>query len=113
MICISVSTSEKGTINKIQTIGHASKNWFWLRVSPGAAKWNALCSAVSVLEYNFLYSVEALLNVKCKVEIRNGFFDMEVSDKADQEKLKLLSDSLLIGLSSLKNKYPNQVKLDL
>ena len=82
---------------------------------------SSICSAVSILEYNFLYSVQILVDSELvTADIRDGFFKLNVQseflkkiNELDKKRLALevLSQSFLIGMNALKKKYPQEINL--
>ena len=114
---------EKDLILNYTSQGHALDLSDMPKIHPSLAVNEAsICSAVSMLEYNFLYSLQALVDIPLtKVKIEKGIFILDIIKKVNvfaqqsfKEKeviFKTLSQSLLIGLRALKKKYPQQISL--
>jgi len=75
-----------------------------------------LCSAVSALTQTFILTVARLLKIEQKISRSDGFLSSLITlDKisADKKsKLKLLIESLLIGLLEIKGEYPDKIKIE-
>lgn len=75
-----------------------------------------LCSAVSVLSQTFILTVERVLKIKQQITRDNGFLSTLITLKGisaeDRLKLKLLIESLLIGLLEINGEYPDKIKIE-
>jgi len=75
-----------------------------------------LCSAVSVLFQTFILTVDRILKIKQHVKRSDGFLSSLInlnSISAESESgLKLLIESLLIGLLEINGEYPDRIKIE-
>ena len=63
-----------------------------------------VCAAVSVLALNTANSVEKFTEDRFRASEDDGYFVLEFTDKIS-EKSKLLLDSLVLGLTSIRDSY--------
>ncbi len=75
-----------------------------------------LCSAVSVLTQTFILTVKRVLKIKQQVNRDEGFLSslIDLKDISAEDKLglKLLIESLLIGLLEINGEYPDKLKIE-
>jgi len=75
-----------------------------------------LCSAVSVLSQTFILTVARILKIKQQINRDEGFLstliDLKEVSAEDKIKLKLLIESLLIGLLEINGEYPDKIKIE-
>jgi len=74
-----------------------------------------VCAAVSALAQTLVLSINRLLDVEQAVKTENGFLTSTVNpvmDKSEEDKLKLLIESFLIGILEVQREYPERVKID-
>lgn len=75
-----------------------------------------LCSAVSVLTQTFILTVSRILKIKQQINRTEGFLstfiDLTGISAEDKVKLKLLIESLLIGLLEINGEYPDKIKIE-
>lgn len=75
-----------------------------------------LCSAVSVLSQTFILTVSRVLKIKQQINRNEGFLstliDLKEVSAEDKIKLKLLIESLLIGLLEINGEYPDKIKIE-
>lgn len=74
-----------------------------------------VCSAVSVLSQTLVLSIERLLEVKQDTVIESGILSSTFGHGADavqDEKLKLLIESFLIGVFEIQKEYPERIKIE-
>lgn len=75
-----------------------------------------LCSAVSVLSQTFILTVSRVLKIKQQINRDEGFLstfiDLKEVSAEDKIKLKLLIESLLIGLLEINGEYPDKIKIE-
>ncbi len=75
-----------------------------------------LCSAISVLSQTFILTVGRVLKIKQQINRDEGFLSTHIDLKEvsadDKEKLKLLIESLLIGLLEINGEYPDKIKIE-
>lgn len=71
-----------------------------------------VCASISVLTINFVNSVDELTESQIEVETneKTGYMKVMVKDFRD-EKVKLLFESLRLGLNSIQESYPKYLKL--
>ncbi|MCL1924447.1 MAG: ribosomal-processing cysteine protease Prp [Defluviitaleaceae bacterium] len=71
-----------------------------------------ICAAISALSINTVNSIEALTNAKftCEHNEEGGFLKFLLEDK--NEKAKLLLESFKLGIKSIKENYPKQIKIE-
>ena len=95
MIVVSISTTN------IQVDGHAGY------AEPGK---DIICSAISVLTFNLIKSIESLTKDKIKYhDDTPGHINIEFENLS--EKSKLLIDSFFIGISDVATAYPEYVQI--
>jgi len=75
-----------------------------------------LCSAISALSQTFILTVARILKINQQISRDDGFLSSlitldEVSAE-DRLKLKLLIESLLIGLLEINGEYPDKIKIE-
>lgn len=68
-----------------------------------------ICSAVSTLTQNLIYSIEQLTKDKITYVIKPGTVDIKFRDLS--EYAQLLVDSFFIGVCSIADSYPDYVKI--
>lgn len=68
-----------------------------------------ICSAVSTLTQNLIYSIEQLTKDKISYVIKPGTVDIKFGDLS--ENARLLVDSFFIGVCNIANSYPDYVKI--
>ena len=68
-----------------------------------------ICSAVSTLAQNLIYSIEQLTKDKISYVIKPGSVDIKYRDLS--ENARLLVDSFFIGVCNIANSYPDYVKI--
>ena len=74
-----------------------------------------VCSAVSALSQTLVLSIGRLLKVDQTVKIENGLLTsivQPVTDTEEENKLKLLIESFLIGILEIEREYPGRVKIE-
>ena len=66
-----------------------------------------ICAAASILSTNTVNSIEALTSDKfsCDVDEKTGLLSMSFSDKQISNESKLLVDSMILGLESIRDSY--------
>ena len=100
MITIKIALEGDKCIKSILSKGHSNKS-------------NALCAAVSVLEYTFLQNVKHLLNAKIKMSIKDGLFNYQLIhlDIKDKEVYNNLCVFYLIGIEMLVRENNESISL--
>lgn len=76
---------------------------------------DVICAAVSALSQTLVLSINRLLNVEQSVKIENGLLTstvQRVTDAGEENKLKLLIESFLIGILEIQREYPGRVKIE-
>lgn len=75
-----------------------------------------LCSAVSALTQTFILTIERVLKIKQQIIRDDGFLATSVTTEGitaeDRSGLKLLIESLLIGLLEINGEYPGRIKIE-
>lgn len=75
-----------------------------------------LCSAISALSQTFILTVARILKIKQQISRDDGFLSSHISldgvTAEDRSKLKLLFESLLIGLLEINSEYPDKIKIE-
>lgn len=75
-----------------------------------------LCSAVSVLTQTFILTVDRVLKIKQQIVRDDGFLATSITTEGitaeDKSGLKLLIESLLIGLLEVNGEYPDKIKIE-
>ena len=75
-----------------------------------------VCSAVSVLIHTFSKTVGKILKIRQQIKRNDGFFstliEMDGIPADDKHGLKLLVESLIIGLSEISKEYPEKIKIE-
>ena len=105
MIKVNLYYDKKKNIVKILSRGHATKRSIF-QIFPKNKEFNAICSALSTLEYTLLYSLETMTHIKKKIFINDGQFDLEIVQLKIKDKnvFEHLSGFFLIGLKALAKK---------
>lgn len=76
---------------------------------------DVVCAAVSALSQTLILSINRLLKVEQSVKIENGLLTstvQPVADTGEENKLKLLIESFLIGILEIQREYPERVKIE-
>jgi len=98
---------DKSAVVSLEVSGHSGLN------KKGS---DILCSAVSALTQTFIVTVARVLNIEQKLVKEDGFLssriDLNGLSKESKEKLKLLFESLLIGLFEISKEYPDKIKIE-
>ena len=74
-----------------------------------------VCAAGSALSQTLVLSINRLLKIEQSVKIENGLLTSTIKPLAEPEednKLKLLIESFLIGILEIQREYPERVKID-
>ena len=75
-----------------------------------------LCSAVSALSQTFIVSVARILKIEQKLVQEDGFLSSRIDltglSQESRLKLKLLIESLFIGLFEISKEYPDKIKIE-
>lgn len=75
-----------------------------------------ICSAVSILIHTFTLSVGKILKIRQQTERKDGYFSTNIIlnkvSFEDKSKLKLLIESLIIGLTEIYSEYPDKIKIE-
>lgn len=90
----------------IQVSGHAGSD---------AKGKDVVCAAVSALSQTLVLSINRLLKVEQTVKIENGLLTstvQPVTDANEENKLKLLIESFLVGILEIQREYPERVKIE-
>jgi len=78
----------------------------------------SVCAAVSMLVINTVNSIETLTTIgksgfRCDYNENGGFFTFSLKNKEHRDaQAGLLLDALVLGLTSAKDAYPGEIKLD-
>ena len=76
-----------------------------------------ICSAVSILVHTFTLSVGKILKIRQRIVRKDGFLSTDIMmdevSFADRSRLKLLIESLIIGLTAIDDEYPEKIKIKL
>ena len=77
---------------------------------------DVLCSAVSALTQTFILTVARILNIKQQLMQEDGYLSSEIDltglGQDSRLKLKLLFESLLVGLAEISKEYPDKIKIE-
>jgi len=100
---ISFYITEEGKVFGFEASGHAGFARFGKDI---------VCAAISVLTTNFVNSVDELTDSEIEVSLdeKTGYMDVRVKDY-DRDDVKLLFDSLRLGLKEIEKQYSKNVKL--
>jgi len=78
--------------------------------------YDIICSAISALSQTFLLTVARVLKIKQQISRDDGFLSSPIFldgiSAEDKSKLKLLIESLLIGLMEINSEYPDKIKIE-
>lgn len=96
-------------LEAVRLTGHAQS---------GPYGYDIVCAAVSALSINFINSLEVLANCSVARELdeeNGGYMQIDLSEVANKydEKVQLLFESFLLGLSNLAENASDFVELDL
>ncbi len=69
-----------------------------------------VCAAVSALTINFVNSVETICGAALDHRVKNGFFDIIVTEEPD---VQVLARSLKVGLTSLAGDHGQYIEVSL
>ncbi|MCL1833994.1 MAG: ribosomal-processing cysteine protease Prp [Leptospirales bacterium] len=98
---------DKDTIISLEVSGHSGLN------KKGS---DILCSAVSALSQTFILTVARILQIEQQLKREDGYLssriDLNGLSSKSREKLKLLFESLLIGLFEIDKEYPDKIKIE-
>ena len=75
-----------------------------------------VCSAVSILIHTFSMTVGKILKIRQQIDRNDGLFSTSIVMNGisveDKLKLKLLIESLIIGLTEINSEYPDKIKIE-
>ncbi len=75
-----------------------------------------LCSAVSALSQTFILTVARILKINQQIGRDDGYLSSLITldgvSAENRSKLKLLFESLLIGLLEINSEYPDKIKIE-
>ncbi|HMB00799.1 MAG TPA: ribosomal-processing cysteine protease Prp [Spirochaetota bacterium] len=111
MIVVDLEFDRAGILNSVKSRGHAPVNGFlkWLGF---AGKYNAVCAAVSTLEYTLFYSIQELTAARIEADIKKGSYSLHILnyDTACDD-IKLLGSSFILGIEAVASRYKKIIKL--
>jgi len=97
---------DKDVIVSLEVSGHSGLN------KKGS---DILCAAVSALTQTFVLTAARVLKIEQKLKQEDGYLsshiDLSGLDSETRVKLKLLFESLLIGLFEISKEYPDKIKI--
>jgi uncharacterized protein YsxB (DUF464 family) len=98
---------DKNSIISLEVSGHSDLN----------KKGNdILCAAVSALSQTFILTVARVLKIEQQLRKEDGYLsshiDLQSLSPESREKLKLLFESLLIGVFEISKEYPDKIKIE-
>jgi len=98
---------DRNTIISLEVFGHSGLN------KKGS---DILCSAVSVLSQTFILTVARILKIEQQLKQEDGYLSSHIDltglSSENRVKLKLLFESLLIGLFEIDKEYPDKIKIE-
>jgi uncharacterized protein YsxB (DUF464 family) len=98
---------DKDIIISLEVSGHSGLN------KKGS---DILCSAVSALSQTFILTVARVLKIEQQLKKEDGYLSshIDLTDLSSENrvKLKLLFESLLIGLIEINKEYPDKIKIE-
>jgi uncharacterized protein YsxB (DUF464 family) len=98
---------DKDAVISLEVSGHSGLN------KKGS---DILCSAVSALSQTFILTVARILKIEQQLQREDGYLssriDLNGLSSESREKLKLLFESLLIGLFEIDKEYPDKIKIE-
>jgi uncharacterized protein YsxB (DUF464 family) len=98
---------DKNTIISLEVSGHSGLN------KKGS---DILCSAVSTLSQTFILTVARVLKIEQQLQREDGYLssriDLNGLSSESRLRLKLLFESLLIGLFEIDKEYPDKIKIE-
>lgn len=99
MIKVSVTKGRQGDIRTLKVRNHGDP---------------IVCAAVSVLVLNTVNSIEALTDEKfsCNYAEEGGFLEISFQDTPLGRDARLLTDSLMLGLKSIIEEYPGNIRIE-
>ena len=106
MIRVALVFAPEGRLRRIESLGHAPYPVIMELVSRRANLYNAVCAALSALEYTLVHSVRELTDAACEPSFGKGNFTLQVdSPGARPERLETLLSSFVIGLKLLEARH--------
>lgn len=78
--------------------------------------YDIICSAVSALSQTFILSVARILQINQQISRNDGYLSSTIPvnhiSAEDKTKLKLLIESLLIGILEINSEYPDRISIE-
>ncbi|NLV66677.1 MAG: ribosomal-processing cysteine protease Prp [Spirochaetes bacterium] len=74
-----------------------------------------VCAAVSALSQTLVLSINRLVKVEQSVKVQDGILSSTLQpapEQAEENKLKLLIESFLIGILEIQREYPDRIKIE-
>ncbi|WP_282941283.1 ribosomal-processing cysteine protease Prp [Paenibacillus sp. RC67] len=105
MIRVTIKRRPDDQIESFRVKGHA------LYGDPGK---DIVCAGVSAVTVGTVNSVEAVLGIELKANVKHGLLDVRVPghlDEADLEKVQLLLESMVVMLKSIEQSYGAYIAL--
>ncbi len=111
MIQVALTYTPTGVLTAIKSQGHAPKPW-WAGLF-GFSPVNQLCTALSAIEYNLLYSLKSLSKAELKTEVRKGHFQLVVLSRpeGEEERVNALMASYAVGVHMLAGQFQGKIKI--
>ncbi len=100
MISVSIYRNHEGNITGFNCIGHAGY---------AESGMDIICAGVSVLVINCINSIENFTDIKFSLgtDEESGLIDFKLTE-AITDDVKLLIDSMILGLQGIQNDYGNE-----
>jgi len=112
MIQVALRFDGSGRLAAIDSVGHAPKALLMELFSRRANTYNAVCAALSVLEFTLAKAVEDLTDAVVDTDIRKGRFRLEVRSRGSRpEVLDTLFSQFTIGLTLLEARHGDVLSL--
>lgn len=101
MVCITFRQQSDAETPVLRATGHAGS---------GDRGNDIVCAAVSILLYTFADAVEKVAGAEVSVEDFDEY-RMFIKKSGSQDRLIAVTETILLGLSSLTEQYPEHVRL--
>ena len=106
MILVMVHFDGEGRVASIESIGHAPKPFLMELFSRRANTYNAVCAALSVLEFTLAKAVDDLTDAVVDTLVEKGRFRLSVRKPGSRpEVLETLFSQFTIGLTLLEARH--------
>lgn len=103
-------TYANGRLVGIHSQGHAPRSGL---ASLFGGRENPLCTALSTIEYNLIYSLKALTHAELESRVAKGDFFLKLKDyrKEEEAAVNALMASYAVGLEMLKGQFQGKIEI--